>query len=187
MEKIKSLRGGETEVYVNKRIRWPQEFVLAGSKKERVSYDSLSMGQWVVGFCRAIQEESNGKSKDSMLDYMILLLEDANDFSWQAAKASHAVLLCRMEQGEISDYTEVDKIDRIRRAHAQRHTTVANPASNTKKQSQKSMPCQYYNNGSCSENRNMVFKHICASCYKKLNKQFNHPESECRKIRTKND
>ena len=39
--------------------------------------------------------------KEHMLDYVIALLEDANDFSWGAAKASHAVLLCRMEQGSI--------------------------------------------------------------------------------------
>ena len=44
-----------------------------------------------------------------------------NNFSWDAAKASHAVLLCRMEQGEVVSYQEIDKIDRIRRANAQRH------------------------------------------------------------------
>ena len=35
--------------------------------------------------------------KDDMLDYLISLLDDSNDFSWQAAKASHAVLLCRID------------------------------------------------------------------------------------------
>ena len=59
-----------------------------------------------------------------MLDYLIALMEDANDFSWDAAWASHAVLLCRMEQGEVKNYTETEKLDRIRRANAQRH--VAN-------------------------------------------------------------
>ena len=56
-----------------------------------------------------------------MLDHLIALLDDSNDFSWSAAKASHAVLLCRMEQGEMSDYTQTDLVDRVRRAHAQRH------------------------------------------------------------------
>ena len=36
-----------------------------------------------------------------MLDYLISLMDDANDFSWDAAKASHAVLLCRMERGRL--------------------------------------------------------------------------------------
>ena len=48
---------------------------------------------------------------------MISLLDDAQDLSQQAAKASHAVLLCRMEQGEISDWTQVEKIDRVRRTN----------------------------------------------------------------------
>ena len=37
--------------------------------------------------------------KEAMLSYLISLLDDANDFSWSAAKACHAELLCHMEQG----------------------------------------------------------------------------------------
>ena len=44
-----------------------------------------------------------------MLDYLISLFDDANDFSWDAAKASHTVLLCRMEQGEVKDYSQTEK------------------------------------------------------------------------------
>ena len=54
-----------------------------------------------------------------MLDYVINLLEDANYFSWASAKASHAVLVCRMEQGEVAGWSDLEKIDRIRQAHAQ--------------------------------------------------------------------
>ena len=187
MDKIKSLRGGEGDVFVRHRVKWPQEFVLSGTKKERVSYDSLSMGQWVVGHCRAIQEESDIAQRECMLDYMIALLEDANDFSWQAAKASHAVLLCRMEQGDISDYSQVDKIDRIRRVHAQRHVGSSNQAQNQpKKQNARIMTCSYYNSGSCNyqgthENKGVSYRHSCAACFRKTGKFFNHPESDCRK------
>ena len=52
-----------------------------------------------------------------MLDYLIALLDDSNDFSWQAAKASHAVLLCQMAQGEIASWSETKTIDWIRRAN----------------------------------------------------------------------
>ena len=48
--KIKSLRGGSVEVVVPDRVKWPQEYVLAGSKKECIQYDQLSMSQWVAGF-----------------------------------------------------------------------------------------------------------------------------------------
>ena len=49
--KLKSQRGGQVEVLVKNRIKWPHEYVLAGSNKERVTYDQLTMGQWVAGFC----------------------------------------------------------------------------------------------------------------------------------------
>ena len=130
--KIKSLRGGSVEVVVPHRVKWPQEYVLAGSKKERVQYDQLSMSQWVAGFCRIMRDETDAQNKDSMLDYLISLLEDAQDFSWDAARASHAVLLCRMEQGDVKNYKDVDKIDRIRRANAQRHLAPSHNISNVK-------------------------------------------------------
>ena len=104
--KIKSLRGGSVEVVGPNRIKWPQEYVLAGSKKERVQYDQLSMPQWVAGFCHIMKEETNLGNKNSMLEYLISLFEDVQDFSWDAASASHAVLLCRMEQGDVKNYTD---------------------------------------------------------------------------------
>ena len=67
----------------------------------------------MTGFSRARTEESNHNSKEAMLDYFISLLNDANDFSWTSAKASHAVLLCHMEQGGIKDYTQTDLINRV--------------------------------------------------------------------------
>ena len=77
-----------------------------------------------------------------MLDYLIALLDDSNDFSWSAAKASHAVLLCRMEQSEISDYTQTDLVDRVRRAQAQRHIVLTTLNSSQMSESQKlQRPC----------------------------------------------
>ena len=52
---------------------------------------------------------------------MIALMDDASDFSSEVAKASHAVLLCRMKPGEIKHNGEIDKIDSIQRVNAQRH------------------------------------------------------------------
>ena len=121
--KIKSLRGGPVEVVVPNRVKWPHEFVLSGSNKERIQYDQLTTVQWVAGYCRILREERDQKIKDHMLDYLISLMDDAHDFSWDAAMASHAVLLCRMEQGEVKSYLETDKLDRIRRANAQRHVS----------------------------------------------------------------
>ena len=46
----------------------------------------------MAGFNRTIQEESDGKVREHILDYVIDLVDDATDFSWASA-----VLLCPME------------------------------------------------------------------------------------------
>ena len=139
--KNKSLRGGgggggSVEVVVPNRVKWPQEFVLSRSKKERIQYDQLPIVQWVAGFCWILRNEKDPQVKEHKLDYLIALMEDVNDFFWDAAWASHAVLLCMMEQGEVKGYSETDKLDRIRRANVQRHVvTSPNEAQNSHKRS----------------------------------------------------
>ena len=177
-KKIKSQRGGAVDIFVKERVKWPHEYVLAGNTKDRITYNQLNITQWMAGFCRIMKEESCQTTKNHMLHYLIALLDDSNDFSWQAAKASHAVLLCRMEQGEVISWSETDKIDRIRRANAQRHvvpTQVSSasqkfPKGQTSQKSVKSMPCVYYNDNSCNFNKNheikgVFYRHICSSCF----------------------
>ena len=194
-EKIKSQRGGSVEVFVKNRVKWPHEFVLSGQNKDRLSYNQLSPIQWVAGFCRTMREESSIQNREYMLDYVINLLEDATDFSWASAKASHAVLLCRMEQGEITSWAETEKIDRVRRAHAQRHTSASYGGSrNVEKThgSGKTAPCLYYNKGSCMqkqshETKGTFYKHICSYCWQKESKAFPHTQIECKKLASKNE
>ena len=90
----KSQRGGAVDVYVNQRVKWPHEFVLAGTSKDMLNYNQLNITQWMAGFCRIMRDEENFETTGHMLEYLIALLDDSNDFSWQAAKVGHAVLLC---------------------------------------------------------------------------------------------
>ena len=39
IQKLKSQRGGQVEVMVKNRVKWPHEYILSGLNKERVSYD----------------------------------------------------------------------------------------------------------------------------------------------------
>ena len=201
-QKLKSQRGGQVEVLVENRVKWPHEYVLSGLNKERVSYDQLSVTQWVAGFGRTMREESDPETRQYMLDYMISLMDDANDFSWISAKASHAVLLCHMEQGEVKSYSDVLAIDRIRRANAQKHVANSaaispqNPVFSKKfAKTTRSMPCTYFNQGTClqkksHETRGVLYKHICASCFASAGKTCPHAEIECKnkhKGQAKND
>ena len=133
-----------------------------------------------------MREETNQNSKDAMLDYLISLLGDANDFSWNSAKASHAVMLCHMEQGEIKDYTQTEQIDRVRHVHAQRHTPTGQDTTNnvSKRNNSKSMVCQYYNSGTCSQQnthktKGVMYRHVCYFCFTKNCRNFQHTEVQC--------
>ena len=55
-------------------------------------------------------------------------MEDASDFSWELAKASHAFVLTNMKADRLQ-WTDTEKLDQIRRTHAQRHVGVGQYSS----------------------------------------------------------
>ena len=65
--------------------------------------------------------QSDKKIREKIAQYLSELIEDATDLSWASAKAVHAVLFCEMERG-LLDWEQTDRIDHIRRAHAQKHS-----------------------------------------------------------------
>ena len=67
--KSKSQRGGNKIVWVKRQVPWPQNFILEGSNKGKMSYDSLNWCQWVAGFATIAREEQNVEIKNSMLEY----------------------------------------------------------------------------------------------------------------------
>ena len=131
-----------------------------------------------------MKEESDLSLREHMLDYIIALLEDASDFSWAAAKASHAVLLCHMEQGEVSNFSQVEKNDRIRQANAQKHNQgeqnaigTSNVVKKSRAKNTRSMPCNFYNQHNCThdkthETQRVVYRHICPACFANGGRSF---------------
>ena len=150
---------------------------LGGVSRQRVTYDQLSLTQWVQGFCRNILEERSGTRKDTMIAYLADLMEDETDFTWQGAKASHVVLLCEMERGTL----KWEDGDQIRRAHAQKHIPIAKSAWS--KNERKPWFCKNFQSNSCTHQKDhevngRLNKHICAFCLT-LGKQLNHSEKNC--------
>ena len=67
--KIKSKSGGDVEVLVEKKVAWPHESILGGVNRQRVSYDQLSLTQFVQGLTRNILDEPDRDCRDHMLGY----------------------------------------------------------------------------------------------------------------------
>ena len=191
--KHKSKRGGNVEVSVKTKVSWPHEPILGGANRQRVNYDQLSLTQWVHGFCQNILDEPSVKRRDAMVAYMGELMEDATGFSWQGAKAAHAVLLCEMERGKIT-WEDQGRIDRIRRAYAQKH--VGSSKSSWQKlgeHTRKPWFCKHFQTGMCAslkdhETNGKLHRHICAFCLS-MGKQLQHAEKDCihKKSSSKNE
>ena len=184
--KFKSQRGGSETIWVKNDIAWPHNFVLSSNTKNRVTYDSLSLSQWVSGFSTIIRDENDIETKNKMLEYLSELMEDSHDFGWSSAKGSHAVLLCRMEEGCVT-WKDTQKIDRVRRAYAHRSTSQSQGPSGNKKVSHKDgpTPCKYYQRNACShkndhETGGRTYLHICSFCHSQ-GKNLSHSSKDCRK------
>ena len=114
-------------------------------------------------------------------------LEDAANFSWANAKAAHVVFLCEMERG-VLDWSHTERIDVIRRAHAQKHT---NQRQNWGRNDSQKKPwyCKLYQSGTCFHSRDhehngKLYKHICATCLTQ-GKQAAHPQKDCTLVKRK--
>ena len=182
---FRSQRGGHEHLTVKHKIPWPQNHILAGASKSRVTYDSLSTFQWVSGFYAIIKDESDVNTKNSMLEYLSELMEDAQDFGWTSAKGAHAVL-CKMEEGKLN-WAMTDKIDRIRRAHAQK---VVNNTSKKSSSELPGVPCKFFQNQKCPHKGDhhtsgQFYRHICSYC-NTLGKRFPHALKDCRNSKKSN-
>ena len=90
-------------------MKWPHEYVLSGSQKERISYDQLSVTQWMAGFCRIMNEEQNAKDKKFTLEYLISLLNNANDFLGMRQRPAMICSYVGWSRGKLSVMNKLKK------------------------------------------------------------------------------
>ena len=63
-------RGGNVDVLVKRRVHWPHEAILGGANRQRLTYDHLSLTQWVQGFTRNILEKKSSSRRNTMLAHL---------------------------------------------------------------------------------------------------------------------
>ena len=167
-----------------KKVKWPQDLAFVGSLRKRPTYNQLTTCQWMLGFLRIRQEEQDPLVKENMVEYLTELLQDACDYSWEAAKGAHSVLLHRMQDGVVA-WDNLKDVNKIRKRYA--HTASSQyGAGSEKSRATKVVPCFKYNKGSCTrgtdhEWQNMLLKHICQHCFSTFNKYEAHAKKDCLK------
>ena len=84
--KLRSQRGGNTDVPIKRYVAWPQNYILVGPDKSRPTFDSLNPFQFMSGCIRGALDLENSE-KDKNVEYLANLLEDASGFCFAKAKA----------------------------------------------------------------------------------------------------
>ena len=115
-----------------------------------------------------------------MIEYLTELAQDACDYSWEAAKGAHLLLLHRMGDGVVH-WPNIRELQKIRKRYAQ--TSSANSVPD-KSKSLKMVPYIQCNKGMCNRNgeheyKNMLLKHLCQFCFNQNNKIENHAKKDC--------
>ena len=143
--KIKSM-WGPIDMVVKHNVAWTHKAILGGVNRMRITYDQLTLSQWVQGFCCNILDKQDNDRRERMISYMSDLMEDTTDFSWQRAKAAHTVLCCELERGTVT-WDQTDRIGCIRRAHAQKHANFLSKSWIKSCDSHKPWFCKPFQNG----------------------------------------
>ena len=69
------------DVTVKHKVAWPHEHIFSGINCSRITYDQLSLCQWVQGFCKNVLVDSCHTKREKMIAYMADLMENVNNFT----------------------------------------------------------------------------------------------------------
>ena len=129
-----------------------------------------------------------------MLTYLADIMEDTTDVKWASAKASHAIMLCEMERGSLT-WFHTDRIDRIRKAHAQKHSISHGQNWGKNNENRRPWSCKAFQSGMCTHSKDhdvgaRIHKYICEFCLTQV-RYLTHSEKDChfakRNMQTKNE
>ena len=176
-------RSGVSKVKVP--ISWPQDYcsVLVGQKQP--TYDELSLEQWFQGLLYCVLEQDSNTTRENMLYYLTLLLQDAVELSSGTARRAHAAVLQEVEKGRV-DWSRLDLIEKIKNRYTQRMVQQSKPSSVSGIQMQ---VCSHYNKGYCRYEGDhtvgsVLYQHYCSFCMRETHKKFDPPSVKC--LRAKN-
>ena len=169
------------------KVKWPQDLAFVGTMRKRPTYDPLTTCQWMLGYLRIRQEETDANIREHMIEYLTELMQGACDYSWESAKGGHSVLLHRMADGVVV-WGQVKEVQKIRKRVAQ---TTATQSQEKYNKNQKAVPCLRYNKGTClrtsdHEWQNLMLKHMCQFCHTQFNKVEHHARKDCWKATKEN-
>jgi hypothetical protein len=112
--------GGESSKHLH--IDWPHDHILSGPDKNRVYYKDLNLEQWGYGYSCILQNQTDIRVKDNMINHMKNFFYDTMSYGFRRAKGAHAEVLSDMELGKYN-WLNAEAISDTRKTHTQRPMT----------------------------------------------------------------
>ena len=125
-------------------LRWPNKGFVGGTNRKRLSYDDMSIPQWVAGQLNNISQIQENSLLRLVLDQVIAAMRDASSLPWAAVRGAWASSMHDREEGRLTwrDTTQW-AINRL--SNAQVAMLNSQAVSQTK-----GWVCRYYNEGARS-------------------------------------
>ena len=155
-------------------FRWPNEGFHGQTGKNKVTYDDLTLPQWVTGQLTNIYHMKDQTTARQALLQVILGMKDATSLPWTAVRNAWATSLHDLEEGHLAwDNSTQWAINRLRASQiSMANSQVTHPTQPKK-------ICKFFNEGVCShDSSHGGYRHCCSFCDKQ-GKNFNHPEIKC--------
>ena len=172
-ESKKSGRYNKTDTStLQPHLRWPNEGFTGGGAKKRITYDDLTLPQWVAGqLTNAIQIHDNDVLR-SVLNQIIFAMRDASSLPWTVVREAYASSMHEVEEGRLawSDSTQWA----LNRLSASQGALMN---SRTLSQQNKGRTCKFYNEGACNHEGHHGYKHNCSHCWKQ-GRTHSHPSEK---------
>lgn len=182
----KSGRARTADDYVLHEIDWPHLHVYRGASRTPAKFEELSVQEFAFGYMACV----HGKGVDStqralMLRHFQALMQDAMEFSWEATRNCHGIILAQMEMGRLS-WEDSDQLHELRRIYAQKAPSTTSAPHKRSGGKDGPLFCVPFQEGKCTQQEDHdtargLVKHICAFCLKATGSVYPHPEFKCRR------
>ena len=83
-------------------LRWPNKSCVIGTAKKRVTFDELSLGQFVIGFVNNVMDTQHVPTMKNMLVELVETVKLVENISWSIARGVFAASMLKIEDESIS-------------------------------------------------------------------------------------
>ena len=177
--------------HITAHLRWPNESCVIGTARKRVTFDELSLEQFVIEFVNNVMDTQHVPTMKNMLLELVETVKLAENISWPIARGVYVALMLKIEDKSIS-WNDTRVLTDHRLTYSQSavfagSTTMSPcpPSATLGNGSIKKIACKWYNERTCPHSADhlditgTLYRHVCLYCFKMLKSNNAHVEADC--------